>query len=82
MPGWKISIAFYPKANERCFQGFIRPDLLKKHMETCKHFPIQATTTVDKEIRFKNWDGLRRKKHFSECMLIVSAFWKKKIVKI
>ena len=24
-------------------------------MKTCKHFPIQATTMVDKEIRFKNW---------------------------
>ena len=40
---------------ERCFQGFIRPDLLSNHISNCQHFPIQATTVVDQEISFKNW---------------------------
>ena len=40
---------------ERCFQGFIRPDLLSKHMEICSHIPIQAVQVVDEEISFKNW---------------------------
>ena len=58
---------------ERCSQGFILPDLLKTHMETCKHFPIQATTMVDKEIRFKNWakteETLFRMYADCECIL-------------
>ena len=40
---------------ERCFQGFVRPGLLAKHMETCQHIPIQAVMVVDDEISFKNW---------------------------
>ena len=32
---------------ERCFQGFIRQDLLEKHSENCQHIPIQAVTVVD-----------------------------------
>ena len=32
---------------ERCFQGFIRHDLLEKHSENCQHIPIQAVTVVD-----------------------------------
>ena len=40
---------------ERVFQGFTHPDLLKKHQEMCRHFPIQVTKTVDQEISFKNW---------------------------
>lgn len=40
---------------ERSFRGFTRPDLLEKHHEMCRHFPIQVTKTVDQEISFKNW---------------------------
>ena len=40
---------------ERCFQGFIRPDLLEKHEEMCRHFPIQVTKTVHQEIKFTSW---------------------------
>lgn len=40
---------------ERCFQGFIRSGLLKKHSEIYQHIPIQAVTVVDQEISFKNW---------------------------
>lgn len=39
---------------ERCFQGFVRPDLLTKHQETCRNIPIQAVMVVDKETSFKN----------------------------
>ena len=35
---------------ERCFQGFIRPVLLSKHMEICRHIPIQAVQVADEEI--------------------------------
>ncbi|CAH3157887.1 unnamed protein product, partial [Porites evermanni] len=31
---------------QRCFQGFIRPDLLEKHSEICRHIPIQAVQQV------------------------------------
>jgi len=40
---------------ERCFQGFVRPDLLEKHAETCQHFPVQATTMVNQEVKFTSW---------------------------
>ena len=40
---------------ERCFQGFVRPGLLQKHEEMCRHFPAQATKMVDKEIKFTSW---------------------------
>ena len=40
---------------QRRFQGFIRPDLLEKHSEICRHIPIQAVQVVDEEISFKNW---------------------------
>ena len=39
---------------ERCFQGFIRPDLLEKHSEICCNIPIQAVQVVGEEILFKN----------------------------
>ena len=39
---------------KRCFQGFIRPDLLEKHSEICQHIPIQAVQVVDEEIFFKS----------------------------
>lgn len=41
--------------SERCFQRFVRPGLLAKHMDTCQHIPIQAVMVVDEEISFKNW---------------------------
>ena len=31
---------------ERCFQGFIRPDLLGKHLDICRSIPIQAVQMV------------------------------------
>ena len=37
---------------ERCFQGLVRPGLLQKHEEMCRHFPAQATKMVDKEVKF------------------------------
>ena len=40
---------------ERCFQGFTKPDLLTKHLETCRSIPIQAVQMVDEEISFKSW---------------------------
>lgn len=40
---------------ERCFQGFIRQDLLLKHGENCKDIPIQAVEVVNEKIHFKNW---------------------------
>ena len=40
---------------KRCFQGFVRPGLLQRHEEMCRHFSAQATKTVDKEIKFTGW---------------------------
>ena len=58
---------------ERCFQGFIRPDLLRKHMEICPHIPIQAVQVADEEISFKNWakteESLFRIYGDFECLL-------------
>lgn len=45
---------------ERCFRGFIRPDLLKEHSEICQHIFIQAVTVVDQEISFKKLGQDRR----------------------
>ncbi|CAH3040626.1 unnamed protein product, partial [Porites lobata] len=58
---------------ERCFQGFISPDLLRKHMEICRHIPIQAVQVADEEISFKNWakteESLFRIYGDFECLL-------------
>ena len=58
---------------ERCFQGFIRSDLLEKHSEICCHIPIQAVQVVDEEISFKNWakteESLFRIYGDFECLL-------------
>ena len=59
---------------QRCFQGFIRTDLLKQHSELCQHIPIQAVTVVDEEISFKNWAKtketlVRIYGDFFECVL-------------
>ena len=58
---------------QRCFQGFIRPDLLEKHSEICRHIPIQAVQVVDEEISFKNWakteESLFRIYGDFECLL-------------
>ena len=40
---------------ERCFQGFIRLDLLEKHSENCQSIPIQAVNVVKEKISFKSW---------------------------
>ena len=40
---------------ERCFQGFVLFGLLVTHSETYQHFPVQATTMVDQEIKFTQW---------------------------
>ena len=58
---------------ERCFQGFIRPDLLEKHSEICCHIPIQAVQVVDEDISFKYWakteESLFRIYGDFECLL-------------
>ena len=58
---------------ERCFQGFISPDLLSKHVEICRHIPIQAVQVADEEISFKNWakteENLFRIYWDFECLL-------------
>ena len=56
---------------ERCFQGFIRPDLLEKHSEICKTLPTQAVQVVDEEISFKSWaeESLFRIYGDFECLL-------------
>lgn len=59
---------------ERCFQGFTRQDLLNKHGEICKDFPIQNTVPVDEEICFKNW--AKTEECFLECMRILSVYYK------
>ena len=40
---------------ERCFQGFIREDLLENHSENCQSIPIQAVSLVKEKISFKAW---------------------------
>ena len=40
---------------ERCFQGFIRQDLLENHAENCQSIPIQAVSLVKEKISFKAW---------------------------
>ena len=39
---------------ERGFHGFIREDLLQKHLEYCQDVPMQRTVKVDEKIQFTN----------------------------
>ena len=39
---------------ERCFHGFIREDLLVKHLDYCQQVPIQRTVMVNETIQFRN----------------------------
>ena len=40
---------------ERCFQGFIRKDLLEQHAENCSSVPIQRVQLFKEQITFKAW---------------------------
>ena len=39
---------------ERCFHGFIREDLLKRHEELCAKQPVQKTVMTDEGVKFRN----------------------------
>ena len=40
---------------ERCFQGFMRQDLLEVHSENCSSVPIQRVQLFKEKIAFKAW---------------------------
>ena len=40
---------------DRCFQGFIRADLLEIHSENCENIPIQRVQLLKEKISFKAW---------------------------